>query len=336
MEIQMLDLEEARQLLDEGADGARPERDAIAELLRQEVFARGSCARHLASARVVSMARPARELDPEQVDEVCEELERDGDLVLAEGAILYPAPVRIVDLGDGVFRFAAGLPSRALCAAVTGDWVRQGTRRECRTTSPIADVAVSLGGIVLTPSAWAGLDRAPVADALFLGELDARLEAAPEPTGSRECGDGLDWSSCEIAADGARWRRAVAQGTASRLWRAHQPWRRWVHAWTGGESPARQTFTPLHGDEAARAVHALAVAAGTPLRAVPERRRDVVVVTFPERLPLAEHRYLAVSAQREPSARGCRWTIPAARFDAVSATLATRLGMVFEPSGKKP
>src|SRR5262249_28861517 len=142
--------------------------EAVADLLRSEVSARGRCPRHFAIGRVCRLATPAITLDAAQVEDVCDALELNGDVLLADGGLLHPAPVRVVDLGDGSCRFICSIPSRALVSAAPGDWSERGVLRDCRPAKSIAEIARALGGIVLTPAAWAGLDGVPSANAAFL------------------------------------------------------------------------------------------------------------------------------------------------------------------------
>ena len=331
MEIVLLTSSQAGPLLSDliGRDPGSP--DGIADLLRSEVSSRGRCPRHFAIGRVCRLVAPAVTLDPALVDDVCDDLERQGDVVLAEGAVLHPVPVRIVTLGDGVCRFVCTVPSRRLMEAVPGEWLQRGVRRDCRMKQPIATAAATLGGIVLTPEAWAGLNNAPIADASFIRCLDARLEAAPGPAGSLDHEEPLQWSTCEVIAGGARWRGKAQDGVVAKLWRARHRWRRWIYAWTAGDAPSKQSFLSLHPDDGARAVYALGVAAGIFLRARVERSREHAVVTIPAWLPVAEYRYLSTCAESTATdTPGVHWTVPLSRFDAVSATLASRLGLRFD------
>jgi hypothetical protein len=331
MEIALLPNSHADSFLTELVDGDAGSPETIADLLRYEVSSRGHCPRHFATGRVRRLVAPALTLDPDQVDRICDDLERQGDVVSAAGAVLHPVPVRIITLGDGVCRFVCTVPSRLLMESAPGEWLRRGVRRDCRLKQPIESAAAALGGIVLTPEVWAGLDRAPVAEATFIQWLDTRLEAAAEPAGSLEHNEPLQWTPCELLASGARWHHKAQDGGVAKLWRAHHRWRRWIYAWTSGEAPSKQPFLTLHPDDGARAVYALAVANGTFLHASVERRPEGVVVSIPSWLPLAEYRFLSTCAElAAANAPGSRWIVPLSRFESVRDTLASRLGLLLD------
>ncbi len=308
--------------------GSEPDsREGIADLVRHEVSARGRCPRHFLIARVCRAAAPGVLLDAEIVGDVCDELEREGDLLLAEGGVLHPAPVRIVALGSGDFRFICAVPSIQLLAVVRGQWSLRGGRRICRFSQAIEPIAVALGAAVITPEVWAGFDRVPSADAEWVGGLDARLAWAPEPAGSLEHDGPLDWTALDLSQSEPRWR---SQGFG-KLWRARHPFRRWVYAWTPEAPPSKVPFLSMYPDEGARTVYAMARMNGGSLRGSVSPQGDSARVVVPGWLPLAEYRYLSTCAERI-EARGGRsvWGVPATRRQAVLATLEARLGLMFD------
>jgi hypothetical protein len=324
MQITVLTDSQVQGLLNEVLGGNPTASDAAADLLRQEVSARRRSPRHFLIGRVCRLAAPATALDPELVDDVCEALERQGDIVLADGGLVYPAPARIVTLGGSTFRFICPVPTARLVAAVGGEWTCQGVRRDCRLSGSAERAAEVLGGIVVTPEAWAGLDRVPAADADWLRALDARLAWAPEPAGSLEHEEPLEWNCLFVDQDEPRWR---ASGRA-KLWRARHRWKRWVYAWSGGESPSVQSFVTLYPDEGARTLFAVARAAQKPLLGSIAKSGDVVTIGIFGWLPQAEYRYLSTCAEPvETSGRGSTWRMPAARAESVVNTLADRLGV---------
>ena len=327
MQLTVLTESQARGLLTQALGGNPTPSDAAADLLRQEVTARRRCPRHFLVSRVCRLAAPALALDPELVGDVCEDLERQGDIVLAEGGFVYPTPARIVALGSGTFRFVCALPSARLFATVDGEWIRRGVRRDCRPSGSAEHAAEVLGGIVVTPEAWAGLDRVPAADGNWLRALDARLSWAPEPAGSLEHEEPLEWSGFVLEQDELRWRPS----RPAQLWRARHRWKRWVYAWSSGESPSAQPFVTLYPDEGARTVYAVALAAEKPFRASITKTGGEVTIGISGWLPQAEYRYLSTCAEPvEASGRGSTWTMPASRAEGVVNTLATRLGVRLE------
>jgi hypothetical protein len=327
MELTLLTDTQAQGVLSMVLGGTLEPYNVASDLVRHEASARRRTPRHFLINRVCRLAVPAIALDAEMVGDVCEDLERQGDVILAEGGIVYPAPLRIVALGGDFFRFVCAVPSARLFATVKGEWTRRGARRDCRPLEPIEAVAEKLGGILVTPETWAGLERVPAADGDWLRSLDARLAWAPEPAGSLEHEEPLEWSGLVLDQDEPRWR---ASGPA-RLWRARHRWKRWVYAWSAGEPPCSQAFVTLYADEGARTVFAEALAAEKPFRALTKKSGAEVTIDISGWLPLAEYRYLSTCAdQVEATSRGSTWTTPAVRADAVVNTLKARLGLRME------
>ena len=148
MELTLLTDTQAREALNLVLGGDLEPYNVASDLVRHEVSARRRCPRHFLIGRVCRLAAPAIALDAEMVGDVCEDLERQGDVVLAEGGVVYPAPLRIVALGGDLFRFVCAVPSARLFATVKGEWTRRGARRDCRPLGPIEQVAENLGGIL--------------------------------------------------------------------------------------------------------------------------------------------------------------------------------------------
>jgi len=303
----------------------------VADLIRDEVTARGACPRAATIRRVCRFVSPAVALDEAVVEDVCDRLERDGDLVLAVGGVLYSTPLRAVDLGQGVLRFASSLSTRRLAAQVVGIWTVTGTSRTCQVAD--ADQAraaiVAAGGIVITPSAWACLDRTPRADQDWLAALDRRLTAEPETPASLERDESLVWAGCAVADGQIRWQ-AKGPEHATRLWRVRNRWGHWHYAWTQQGTPSVAPFVSLRPDEGIRTVFALARALGEPLVASISRQVQEAVLSVSQWLPVAEYRFLAVSASRSVVDRnGSRWSLPNDRVAQVVEVLGDRLGLVF-------
>ena len=299
-----------------------PERVA-AELLRHEVLARGGIARHSLLSRVVRLAAPAMPLEVDAVEAVFDALEREGDVLLADGARVYPAPLVAVTLGHGAYRVVCTLPSAKLINAIPGEWNTDGVRRECRTAMDPGACVLALGGVVVSPETWAGLDRAPIANAGWLSSLNDRLTWSPESAGSLDGDDPLDWSAFVVADDQARWRR----GGASQLWRARHRWRRWVHAWTGGESPLNHSFVSLPPDEASRSAFAIARDANVPYVGSLRTEGQHAILTPSAWFPRAEFRYMSTCAEAVTTDDGkTAWRIPAERVNQVVSVLEGRLG----------
>lgn len=314
--------------------GAAPEPAFVAELLRAEVTSRGSCARWIAVRRVVALLAPVVALAPELVDEVCDDLERAGDLELAPGAELFATPVRAVALATSEWRVVTSVPLAWLQSKLPGAWTCHGIARLCRVAYGDApawhEKVVSAGGVVVSPDVWAGFDRVPRAGGDWLGDLDARLQWHPEAAGSLEATGPFEWAGFSTGEDRAMWRNAET-ATDARLWRARNRWGYWKYAWTAGGPPSSRVFLSLTSDEGARSVFSVAVATGRPVPARVENLGDESVIGVTQWLPRAEFRYLSImgtALRREGSA--ARWTIPQHRANEVLARLRDRLGVEVE------
>lgn len=327
MQVTLLDATQARDMLRQILGGELDSREGISDLIRHEVSARVRGPRHFVIARVCRLTAPVVSLDPKLVGDVCDELELEGDVLLADGGVLHPAPIRIVALGSSDYRFVCAVPSVQLFSAVPAPWVQRRSRRSCRLSQPIEPIASALGAIVVTPEVWAGLDRAPCADAEWVRGLDQRLSWAPEPAGSLERDEVLEWTGYDLSQGEPRW---MSQCPAS-LWRARHRWRRWVYAWAPGGNPSKSPFVSLYPDEGARTTFALARSAGSSLRASVTWTGDSTKIEVPGWLPLAEYRYLSTCAERvEGEGRRSVWAVPASRRQAVLAVLTARLGLCFD------
>ena len=192
--------------------GAEPAREtAIAELIRAEVSARGFCQRATTVRRICRFAAPVVNLDVAMVNDLCTQLEREGDILMADAGLLVAPPLRAIDLGQGRFRLATSLTTQRLQTLLPGSWGLVGIGRTCQAENAAhfrARVA-EMGGKVLTPAAWACLDRVPAADQAWLDGLDRRLRATPEPAGSLEHDEPLAWSGCRMTAEGVRWQSSA-------------------------------------------------------------------------------------------------------------------------------
>lgn len=315
-----------------GGDPAKVE--GIADLIRGEVSARGACPRAATLRRVRQFAARAAKLDEALVEEVCDCLEREGDIVLAAGGILYATPLRAVDRGDMTLRIASSLPTRWLRERVTGRWAVSGIVRTCRVEDldHTRRAIAAARGVVITPADWAGLDRVPCADAQWLESLDRRLRSEPEAPGGLERDEVLAWSGCEVTSSGLRWKTRGPPDTAARLWRARNRWGRWHYAWTQqGGTPSDAPFVCLRPDEGTRAKYALARNLGMPVKGTVVTQDERATLSVSYWLPVAEYRYLAVVSSDSVTTRdGSHWTVPADRLSGLIKTLEMRLGILFE------
>ena len=335
--IAILPYENARNALQEalGADPSQVE--GVADLIRDEVAARGTCPRAATIRRVRRFAAPGIELDESLIADVCDLLEREGDVVVGHGGTLSGTPLRAVDLGQGKFRMAGSLSTRRLASHVAGTWDVVGTSRTCQVDDPerAKGAVAAAGGVVLTPSVWACLDRVPPADQRWIDGLDRRLKAEPEAPGSLERDEPLSWYGCVPVSDGIRWK-ANESGKAARLWRSRNRWGYWHFAWTQHGSPRTAPFVSLRSDDGTRSAFAVAHVLGVPIEVSIEKHDHEAVLSVPHWLPVAEYRFLAVSASLSTAERNCsRWTMPLDRVTSVLALLRKRLGLVVHEEGTR-
>jgi hypothetical protein len=219
------------------AGGSPDSREAVSNFLRAEVHARKHAPRAATLSRVARLLGPAVLVDEERLDEICDALEREGDLVLAPGGVLYATPTRVVVL-ERRARVFGSLPTRALEAALGGEVTALGVLRTVTATDDLANVVAKIGGATVTPNVWAGLDRTPKADSAFISKLDQRLEWEPVGAGVLEKDGPLEWRAWEVTGEGARWRRTHE----GRLWWARTRFGGHHRTWTAGASPATSPF----------------------------------------------------------------------------------------------
>ena len=305
--------------------------EALLELVRAEVTARRSCQRWTVLRRVAqSVAGAAWEPMKERLADLCVALENEGDLTAAAGGVLHVSPVRAIRLQEGLHRVVCSLPTVRLAERLPGELEVSGVRRNHRfETSDAAtaeDAVRALGGLVVSPRAWAGLELAPIADRAWLNSLAQRLAWQHEPAGSLERDGALDWSALTLTDEGPRWHRKSEDPTG--LWRARNPFGRWWWAWCAtSHLPSTGEFVKLSNDDASRTVFAVARVAERPISCALVRNERVAHMQLREWLPRAEYRYLAMLATRAVIDDQFQWSIPVSRLDGVLETLRSRLGL---------
>ena len=305
---------------------------ALADLLRSEVTARGSCTRAAAASRLL---RALSGLVPEdslrtRLANLCRTLEADGDFSVSTGGVLHISPVRAVVLDEATHRIVSSLPTRVLGLELPGTLEIEGVRRTHHMPSGrVGELELALealGGVVLSVESWAGLQRSPHADGAWMSNLAQRLQWHAEAQGSLERDGALDWATLELSDDGPRWRRRSE--APSRLWRARSVHGRWLFAWTASEqTPAGTDFISLSDDDAARTVFALARAQERPVQARLDHHGEERRLFIREWLPRAEYRFLSALGACEFVDRVAVWTFAAAREVRVLSTLEERLGL---------
>lgn len=317
--------EEALNRLAQVHGGIPDSVESLSDLLRAEVHARQHAPRAATLARVARLLAPAMGVDQERLDEICNTLEREGDVVLAPGGVLYATPTRVVPLKKTA-RIFSSVPTRALSSALGREVSAKSATRTVASVDGLADAVVALGGAVVTPEAWAGFDRTPPADAAFLAKLGQRLEWQSLGAGSLEKDGSLEWRTWQSTPEGMRWRRA----NEGRLWWARTRFGGHHRAWTASGSPSTSPFVELSPDDADRARFALAreVSGASVLRVVRSGQR--VAFELPAWLPRPEYRLLSLHAEPMPDTKGLGWGVAADDEAMITKMLAERLGLVLE------
>lgn len=297
--------------------------ETVADLIRAEIHARRHAPRAATFARVARLLAPAALVEEDRLDEICDALEGEGDLIHAQGGILYATPTRVVALGKSA-RLFSSLPTWVLVKTLGRDVLANGAARTVGSIDGLADAVTKISGVMVTPEAWAGLDRTPAADATFLAGLSHRLEWESLSAGSLERDGTLEWRTWQVANEGARWR----QSSEGRLWWARGRFGGHHRAWTANGSPATSPFIILNADDADRARFALCreVAGASVLRV--ERSNGHATIEVPGWLPRPEYRWLSLRAAPAPTSKGVRWEIAADDELQITKLLTERLGLV--------
>lgn len=314
--------EEAVERLTQGQVGASDSIEAICDLLRAEVHARKHAPRAATLSRVARLLAPAISLDEQRLDEVCDALEREGDVMLNPGGILYATPTRVVVVEKSA-RVFSSLPTRALAKALGLEVSAKGASRTITSVDGLTEAVAGVSGMMVPPEAWAGLDRSPNADPAFLSKLDQRLEWQPLGAGSLEKDGALEWRAWQVMPEGARWRRS----DEGQLWWARTRFGGHHRAWTTSVSPATSPFVTLSPEEADRARFALSrkSEAASVLRV--ERAGKRVTIELPAWLPRPEYRWLSLRAVAVAESKGMRWEISTDSEAQITKLLSERLGL---------
>lgn len=316
-----------RLRLRQGADPASDE--GLCGLLRAEVHARGQAPRSVTIDRVLHLVEPVMEVNPERLASLVDALVREGDLVRAPGGALWATPLRAVPFVNGRARLFSSLPGHALAKVLGAEPEARGAIRSVAWQQAMGASVAAVGGRVLTPEGWAGLDRAPIANDAFLANLDERLAWEAEPPASLERDGPLEWRAWVPDGERPGWRR---DATGACLWWAHTSLRGHRRAWSsGGGSPATAPFIELSFDDADRARFALSRRAGTGAVVAVRRIDGHAVIEVPSWLPRPEYRWLSLQAEAAgDGVQTTRWRLPMDAVLTVADLLAERLGLVVE------
>jgi hypothetical protein len=313
---------------------------ALAEALRCELSARGVASGRSLCERAQGLLQPLATLDLARIRAVLEELAASGDATSGPGGMFAAAPLRVVRLSPGRYAFHGTLPTSHLrrslsCKDLEGGVSRYatvGTDRE----AALADAVSQLGGLVLSPRRWAGLDRVPTAGPDWLEELNHRLDQDRSPAGALDGGLVTPWHAYRPDVGGPprqRWRSAQTEDVQPCLWRARHEYGWWRFAWTAGDKPSSSSHSRLSRDEACRTQFALDRQAETSLLALIRTGQTEVELEVDAFLPRAEYRYLTTLGKRVEADGAPRYLVPVVAWDEVATTLQERLGLLSAEGG---
>ncbi len=325
MTLALVTREDAVKRLTQLPGGVPDAIEALSDFVRAEVHARQHAPRATVLSRVARLLAPALVMEEERIDAVCDALEREGDVVLAPGGLLYATPTRVVALKKTA-RIFSSVPTRTLAAVLGREVFAKAATRAVASVDGLAEAVMTIGGAMVTPEVWAGFDRTPPADAAFLTKLEQRLEWQALGAGSLEKDGPLEWRTWQSTPEGMRWRRSHE----GRLWWARTRFGGHHRAWTGRGSPSTSPFVELNPDDTDRARFALSreVAGASVLRVV--RSGKCATLELPAWLPRPEYRWLSMQAEPSPDTKGLRWEVAAHDEAMITKLLAERLGLVVE------
>ncbi|HEY7307836.1 MAG TPA: hypothetical protein VH643_00615 [Gemmataceae bacterium] len=307
---------------------------ALAEALRCELSARGMASGRSLCERAETLLQPLAALDTARVREVLEQLAASGDATSGPGGMFAAAPLRVVRLGAGRYALHGTLPTARLRLSLPLKDLEGGVTRYATVAADqetaLADAISRLGGLVLSPRRWAGLDRVPPAGPEWLEELSHRLDQDRVPAGALDDGLVTPWQAYRPdvgGPPGQRWRSAEAEDAHPGLWRARHEYGWWRFSWTGGRSPGSAPHTRLTRDEARRTQFALDRQAGSSLAVVVRKGQNDVELEVDAFLPRAEYRYLTTLGRRVEADGPPRYLVPIGTWEEAAATLQERLGV---------
>jgi len=304
---------------------------AIAEALRAELWARKTSSRRALSQRIIELMSPVRSVDSETVKRVLNELELANEITAGEQGQIAAAPLRVVTLANNRFLVAGGPESDRLGLLLHSQIDASMSLREAKPadTEAMLQAVRAIGGIVLTPERWSGLDRSPLANAEWLSSLDHKLAHNPKEPATLEQGIG-DWNfylpNGTDETQRLRWKRSTETSSA-RLWRARHPQSYWVHTWTKGMHPTAGTHIRLRDNEVHRTRFALDREAGHPITLRSTRHSNSILLDVGTTLPRAEYRYLLTLGDRIEGA-ALSYKFPAQEWSNVVSMLQSHLGVI--------
>lgn len=334
MAMNLIDNERLRIVCRDFTGHAHSDAGAIAELARNELWARKVVTRRTLLDRIVTLAQPLVEVEKEVIQGILDEMEKNGDITTGPRGALAAAPLRVVSAGDGRYRIFGTLPNRFFPATKLVGTVREITDD---AGDQIAELLCQYGGVKLSAERWAGFDRVQPAGPDWLKCLDARLESeACEPALFDNEVNGT-WMVFRPIVDtgksSSRWKKP-AENDDGRQWKGWSYYGWPIHLWTGGGSPSKVPSLRLTSDEAARTTFALAMDACSPIVIRANVIGTDVALSCETFLPIAEYRYLITIGEVQDVVETKRaFKVPLEIWPQVDAKLKERLGVIIEGTG---
>lgn len=337
MRMRLLNAENIAEQAEASLAGPPSEPGGIAEALRCELAARTTASRRALCQRVCELLAPVTNLDIDEVREVLEELQQNGDVTSGPRGMVAAAPLRAVSLGNGQYLIRGTVPIRRIRNELPVESVSSALGRRASVAedseSDFAEKVRQCGGLVVTPERWSGLDRIVAAGPDWLRELDTRLEHNPVSAGGLSEGIVGKWRAY-LSSDESQleqWNRWKSGAEAGQLWRAkhERGWR--VFAWTSENDPDKSQFIQVTQDEACRTMLSLDRGAEAPLRVSFNSENDHVALSFPGFFPRAEFRFLTTMGDYLGFQDGkATYRVPSSAFEDIRTVITTRLGVIFE------
>ena len=313
----------------------------LADLARSEIEAQVVGTRRAIGRRVATLAAPVLAPEADEIRVIIDELVRAGDVTSGPGGQLAATPLRLVPLGQGLFKIFGSTPTTRLARRLPALETDSGVRR--RSSLGEGDLAVlreqvsQAGGSIVEAERWSGIETSPSAGSSWLKEVDARLGKAQAPAGSLEEGVTKGWrvywpeSGGETQAD--RWKHEVGNKQLGRLWRAWDDRGWYVHAWTAGGAPNYEAALRLNRSDALRTAFSLDLEAETPLSFRESKTEGLATVGVRAFLPGPEYRYLSTLATRTEKDDGSVFFLFEETWERAKPVLEKRLGVRFETGG---
>lgn len=285
--------------------------EAVAECLRNEIFARGASTRRTVCQEVTNQLDAFVEIDRDKVRGILDDLERCGDIASAPGGRVAATPVRLVRIARGRYAVFSATPTVQLARALADcRVVSRGTQRHLTAEDAVEKLEANVaarGGLILTIERWAGLDRIPPCGAEWIQQLAHRFDTGKVGPDSWES-DRLDsWSAyipdATIPTQRRRWVSASKVGDRGSLWRSRHAGGWWVYAWSEAGPPNQHHALKLRQDDAIRTAFSLDRLAEAPLEFTWTGEKETVL-TVEGFLPRAEFRHLNVSGVQERNETG--------------------------------